>query len=152
MRARKQTYRGGGEVSKPAVWPLALVVVVDAPRLDRARRVVEAVKPAPVQTFRAERAVEALDEHILRRLPRMDEFQPHAVRACREAEEIHAPAFVRLSRSGHRPPRHQDAAAGLSATRLQSCFLIHALHALVVDAVGIAIVAASVVAAVQAVG
>ncbi len=43
-------------------------------------------------------------------------------------------------------------AAGLSATRLQSCFLIHALHALVVDAVGIAFVAASVVAAVQAVG
>lgn len=102
MRAQKQTHRGGGEVSKPAVWPLALVVVVDAPRLDRAWRVVEAAKPAPVQTFHAERAVEALDEHMLRRLPRMDEFQQHAGRACREADKIHAPAFVRLCRSGHR--------------------------------------------------
>ncbi len=152
MRAQKQTQRGGGEVSKPAVWLLALVVVVDAPRLDRALRVVEADKPVLVQAFVAECFVEALDERILRRLPRIDEIPRHSVRVRREADEIHAPAFVRLCRSGHRPPRHQDAAAGLWATRLQSCFLIHALHALVVDAVGIALVAASIVAALQAVG
>ena len=178
--------------------PFALVV--DAPRLDRALRVVEADQPVLVQAFVAACAVEALDERILRRLPRIDEIQHHPVRvrpgierragelgpvvaddraripaylrdaieharhplarqrevhldhraltraivhererpkhppiAERVAHKIHAPPLVRPRRGGHRRPRHHGAAPALTASHLQAFFLIHALHALVID-------------------
>ena len=68
----------GRELSQGAVG--SDVIVFMAPRLDGVASVLEGQEPVHVQAVIAERAVEALDEGILRRLSGLDEVELDATR------------------------------------------------------------------------
>lgn len=58
------------------------LIVVNAPRLDRAPRIKERGKDIVVEAFVAKFAIEALDECVLGRLSRRDVMQFYASRRC----------------------------------------------------------------------
>jgi hypothetical protein len=79
-------------------------IVVNAPRLNRAPRIVQAHKPVLVQAFVAEAAVNALGKCVLNRLARLNELERDTATICTLIERLATDFWSVVTDDGFRKP------------------------------------------------